>query len=640
MLQPFDWLEGVYRFTDTSTIRYAADPTGKQSTKDKSFDIKARLWKENHWRPEVAVGLRDLGGTGLFSGEYVVATKRWNDLDFNLGLGWGYIGKRGDVENPLGLLYDAFNTRPGASGGSQGGLVSFTSFFRGPAALFGGIQWQTPWEPLQLKVEYEGNNYKNDYGGPTVTQTSALNYGASYRLNEALSMHAGWERGNTLMIGLTLQTDISPRRAPLPKISDPAPENIPQDMSRPTAEPDWPALVLRLEKNAGYKVQRITKRKKEIVVHAEQERYYYPSTALGRGARILDNAATTDVDWLTFSETNSGMPITETSIQRDAFRKTLQKDIPMESARATVEHADPMPRQETILYTPPPRDALTWGTNIGYNQSLGGPNGFILYQFDANLSAEYRFAPGTWVDGVLSYNFLNNYSDFTYTAPSSLPRVRTNVREYLVTSDLVMPRLQLTHAERLQPEWYGMVYGGFLENMYAGVGGEVLYRPLKGSLALGLNLNWVQQRDFAQDFALRDYKVFTGHLSAYFRNPAPETLPGLLVTTSVGRYLAKDIGVTLDVAREFTNGVRMGAWATLTNVSAAQFGEGSFDKGFYVSLPFDLLTTSSTQSTATMRIQPLTRDGGARLSRNKTLYEMTEGRNLEFFHQNFEMIRN
>lgn len=640
VLQPFDWFEGTYRYTDIDTRLYGPSIAGDQTFKDKSFDFKILLSKETRLLPQMAIGARDIGGTGLFSGEYIVATKRWHDLDLNLGIGWGYLGKRGDVENPLGLLHDAFNTRPSYKTGSQGGVVSVTSFFRGPSALFGGIQWQTPWDPLQLKVEYEGNNYKNEYGGPSVKQDSAINYGASYRFNDTLSMHAAWERGNTLMVGLTLQGDLSPRRAPVSKISDPPPEKIAQDMSRPSVDPDWPALALRLEKNAGYKVQRITKRKKEIVVHAEQERHFFPSAALGRGARILDNAATADVDWLTFSETKAGMPVTETSIQRDAFRKALQKEIPLESARSTVEQVDPMPRQETTVYTAPPSDPFSWGSDLGYSQNLGGPNGFILYQFNANLNAEYRLAPGTWIDGLLSYNFLNNYGGFTYTAPTGLPRVRTNLREYLVTSDLVMPRLQFTHAERLQPEWYGMVYGGFLESMYAGVGGEVLYRPLRSSLALGLNLNWVQQRGFAQDFSLRDYKVMTGHLSAYIRNPLPKEWPGLLLTTSVGRYLAKDIGVTFDVAREFTNGVRMGAWATLTNVSAARFGEGSFDKGFYISLPFDLLTTASTQSRANMAIQPLTRDGGARLARSKTLYDMTDGRNLDFFHQNFEMIRN
>ena len=40
-------------------------------------------------------------------------------------------------------------------------------------------------------------------------------------------------------------------------------------------------------------------------------------------------------------------------------------------------------------------------------------------------------------------------------------------------------------------------------------------------------------------------------------------------------YLAGDVGATLNVERVFKNGVSMGAWATKTNVSSAQFGEGT-----------------------------------------------------------------
>src|SRR5574343_1192414 len=82
-LQPFEWFEGVFRYTSVSTVPYAADVTGKQSTKDKGFDFKVRAWTESRWLPQVAVGLRDVGGTSLFSGEYVVASKRWNDFDFS-----------------------------------------------------------------------------------------------------------------------------------------------------------------------------------------------------------------------------------------------------------------------------------------------------------------------------------------------------------------------------------------------------------------------------------------------------------------------------------------------------------------------------------------------------------------------------
>ncbi|MDU8421091.1 YjbH domain-containing protein, partial [Pseudomonas syringae] len=64
----------------------------------------------------------------------------------------------------------------------------------------------------------------------------------------------------------------------------------------------------------------------------------------------------------------------------------------------------------------------------------------------------------------------------------------------------------------------------------------------------------------------------------------------VLVKMSVGQYLAKDKGGTLDLSKRFDSGVTVGAYATLTNVSKQEYGEGSFTKGFYISVPLDLLT--------------------------------------------------
>ncbi|MFX5839590.1 YjbH domain-containing protein, partial [Acinetobacter baumannii] len=67
-------------------------------------------------------------------------------------------------------------------------------------------------------------------------------------------------------------------------------------------------------------------------------------------------------------------------------------------------------------------------------------------------------------------------------------------------------------------------------------------------------------------------------------------------------------------------------FATLTDVSREEFGEGSFDKGIYVSIPFDLMLLRSSRAKATMTWNPLTRDGGQMLSRSMQLYELTGDR--------------
>jgi hypothetical protein len=68
-------------------------------------------------------------------------------------------------------------------------------------------------------------------------------------------------------------------------------------------------------------------------------------------------------------------------------------------------------------------------------------------------------------------------------------------------------------------------------------------------------------------------------------------------------------------------------------VSAAQFGEGSFDKGIYVTIPFDAMLPRSGSSQAAIVYAPLIRDGGAKLQRRVTLFDMTRARDPRALEQ-------
>ena len=52
--------------------------------------------------PELSIGFRDFIGTGKFSGEYIVSSKKIGDFDFTVGLGWGSLSDPADgLENPF-----------------------------------------------------------------------------------------------------------------------------------------------------------------------------------------------------------------------------------------------------------------------------------------------------------------------------------------------------------------------------------------------------------------------------------------------------------------------------------------------------------------------------------------------------------
>jgi hypothetical protein len=82
----------------------------------------------------------------------------------------------------------------------------------------------------------------------------------------------------------------------------------------------------------------------------------------------------------------------------------------------------------------------------------------------------------------------------------------------------------------------------------------------------------------------------------------------------------------------------MGAYATFTNADGKQFGEGSFDKGVYISIPFDLMLPRSTVNRANILWQPLFRDGGASLAHRYSLYTLTGDRDSDNFNENLQMI--
>ncbi len=81
-----------------------------------------------------------------------------------------------------------------------------------------------------------------------------------------------------------------------------------------------------------------------------------------------------------------------------------------------------------------------------------------------------------------------------------------------------------------------------------------------------------------------------------------------------------------DVSKRFDSGITIGAYAAKTNLTAEEYGEGSFNKGFYVSIPLDVITVKPSTSRASMTWEPITRDGGQMLNRKYYLFEETDGR--------------
>ena len=104
--QATPWLEGTFRYTGFNEFFHY----------DRNYEAKVRLLPEQKYLPQLALGIRDLVGTGVYGSEYLVASKKYGNFDVTAGMGWGRLAGKGDFNNPLIHLSDSFEVRDGFEG--------------------------------------------------------------------------------------------------------------------------------------------------------------------------------------------------------------------------------------------------------------------------------------------------------------------------------------------------------------------------------------------------------------------------------------------------------------------------------------------------------------------------------------------
>ena len=152
----------------------------------------------------------------------------------------------------------------------------------------------------------------------------------------------------------------------------------------------------------------------------------------------------------------------------------------------------------------------------------------------------------------------------------------------------------------------------FLRICFQEYGFEYLNFKPNTNYSFGFELFKVKKRDYEWGFGHLDYENTILTANFYYRNYG--TIPFDL-KLSAGEYLAGDVGSTIEFSRTFSNGVRFGAFATFTDVSTEQFGEGSFDKGIFFNIPIFGNSISYTW-------RPLTKDPGAKFNRRIHLHDL------------------
>ncbi len=611
-------LSGVFRYV------YIRDFDNTDGFYDRSFDVRYLLSPETDSLPAISVGLQDFGGTGIFGGEYLVATKTFGRLRATGGIGWGRFAGKNGFDNPLGLLAVRFKTRTASvTGISQTGRLDAGQWFRGDAALFGGLQYQLG-DRLVLSAEYSSDAYRPETSRGLIDQNSPVNIGASYRFRNGLDLSAAWLYGTKAEVRLTYT--INPKAptnrpgglesAPLPVA--PRPPGSAADLGW-TQQADGAEIlrnnVAQTFAESGLRLDAMKVAPRTVTLRLRNTQYTNTAQAIGRATRILTNLMPASVEtFVLIPVTAEGTPASRITLRRRDIEELAHAPDGAWQSLARADIADAYPVNAAPL-SPDAFPDFRWNIGPYLAASYFDPRQPVRLDLGVEVGARFEPNPGLVFQGRVRHRLAGNRDELG-PSNSVIPRVRTNADIYVREGQTALTDLTAAKYFRPGQDLYGRLTLGYLESMYGGVSGEVLWKPVTSRLAFGVEANYVRQRDFEQGFGFQDYEVLTGHLSSYF-----DADNGFTYQVDAGRYLAGDWGATLSINREFDNGIRIGAFATLTDVSFDDFGEGSFDKGIRFEVPLSVLTGSPITRKIARTIRPVQRDGGARLEVQGRLYE-------------------
>ena len=361
---------------------------------DRSFDLHYLLRPESQNLPALAVGLRDFGGTGIFGGEYLVVSKHFlnNRLALSGGIGWGRLASHGGFRNPLAFLGDSLETRPGFSGIEETGRVAADRFFRGDAALFGGLSYQLN-DRLRLAIEYSSDAYTQEVSRMGFHHRSPLNFGLSYRLSQTLSLNGFVIGGDRAGLGFTYQID--PRRPRMPGGSE---RDTPA--LRPRAEiaalgwmlTDLEANRARLSAalaDQGLDLQSFAQNGTTAQIVLHNPRYRTGAQALGRAARVMANTLPAEIETFEITLVAGGMPTSRTTLRR-ADLHALEHA--WDGSWQSFVRADIADAPTRLPPDPGAHPRLDWSLLPYFRSALFDPDAPLRMDFGLAANMSYRLA--------------------------------------------------------------------------------------------------------------------------------------------------------------------------------------------------------------------------------------------------------
>lgn len=671
-------ITGVPAFSNSLTDPEYGKGYGRY--KDKVVDGKLQLWKESNWLPSVAVGASDVFGTALFKSQYAVATKTVGaarNIEWSLGYGtkridglfagarwtplshprWSLVAEYNSIDYKQDYLPQATgaaNRRKGPAVGLEyrwGWLgiqaargrdnFSVNAYVTIP---FGEREYIPKiFEPAYFEDKHpitppSNNEWREDpeYGADLVKALAAQDF---KNIRVGLS-------GNVLHLTLTNS-----------RIS-----NMGRAIGRAvrTALAFMPAGATTIKVTYTVLDQPVTTYeffdlpKLNDYLAGKIDRATFNDVVLVRYPRKDDVISDDEQGWLAglLNESTSAKSATVATPTAAATGRVVKAPV-LAAAEGTASAtssaslsigaaapiADPASSSQVqndgklrvamghegdvVQVTSVDRESnrLKVAPKIGF--FFNDPSGAFRYSVSAAANYDRRLGDGLYLNTAAGLTVLETVSGVKQPSNSNLPHVRTDVAKYLGESRFALSRVLLNKYLNPAERWYVRGSAGLYEDMFRGVGGQVLYLPKDSRWAVDLSVDALQQRGYKRLLDSLDYKTVTAIASLHYKLPR-----GITVTARAGRFLARDEGVRVEFKRRFQSGIEIGAWYSRTNgndiTPPGKPGQPYHDRGIFLSIPFKSMLAMDSQGTAGFSISPWTRDVGQMVASPGDLYDMIE----------------
>lgn len=567
-------------------LRQTSQISSLREDPDKVFpglDMKFKLFDETRFRPQISIGLQSAFGHKRMAGEYLTFSKRYENFDFTAGFGWGRFGTRHTAPNPLDWTGSYFDKNRDLDGDKPNSLKDW---FTGDTGFFAGVEYATPLKGLNLKFDISSDAFKAERNA-NLKRNSPYSFGLSYQPVPWLDTGIAMIGKDTVMARISIKTMLE----------------------------DWPFKPSD-QKTPEFKTNNliskdgITSRKLDLNPNQSSPYQYSQAWRV-----IANNERNSDI--LRLEPNYFGLRAPAISInKRDLFYDRYDQGSAEEIWRNVEFDTKSISKNKNLGNHLP-------AFKLRESFSLSEDDAPFIHRTDIIATLGHQTATNFLSETSFRYNLFSNLDHIDKVRIPSNDPVRSD-NAYYVKRKFAVERAFLQGFKSFSTNWHISASTGYLDEMFAGYHGEILYRPWSKNWAVGMEAAEVIKRDYETSFNLGflDKSKTIGHLNFYYE--VPDT--NMTIQTSIGQYIGQDKGGTISFKNRFKNGSTIEAFITATDMHDidAYGGYSNLSSGLRFTLPLGSIKYIPDGSGVEINAVPVARDAGQRLDLAHPLYEMTE----------------